>query len=111
MLRKHRCGLMDSLHESQGRVDYLDFLVWKMDKELLKITKKKERHYKMENIVKLELTKEWDKTFPKSEKVSHRKVTFPNRYGITLAADLYEPKGAEKKLAAIAVCGPFGAVK
>ena len=65
----------------------------------------------MENIVKLELTKEWDKTFPKSEKVSHRKVTFPNRYGITLAADLYEPKGVEKKLAAIAVCGPFGAVK
>ena len=65
----------------------------------------------MENTVKLELTKEWDKTFPKSEKVNHRKVTFPNRYGITLAADLYEPKGAEKKLAAIAVCGPFGAVK
>ena len=44
----------------------------------------------MENIAKLELTKEWDKTFPKSEKVNHRKVTFPNRYGITLAADLYE---------------------
>ncbi len=49
----------------------------------------------MENTVKLELTKEWDKTFPKSEKVNHRKVTFPNRYRITLAADLYEPKGAE----------------
>ena len=65
----------------------------------------------MENTVKLELTKEWDKTFPKSEKVSHRKVTFPNRYGITLAADLYEPKGVEGKLAGIAVCGPFGAVK
>ena len=65
----------------------------------------------MENTVKLELTKEWDKTFPKSEKVNHRKVTFPNRYGITLAADLYEPKGVEGKLAAIAVCGPFGAVK
>ncbi len=65
----------------------------------------------MENIIKLELTKEWDKTFPKSEKVNHRKVTFPNRYGITLAADLYAPKGAEGKLAAIAVCGPFGAVK
>ena len=65
----------------------------------------------MENTVKLELTKEWDKTFPKSEKVNHRKVTFSNRYGITMAADLYEPKGAEKKLAAIAVCGPFGAVK
>ncbi len=65
----------------------------------------------MENTIKLELTKEWDKTFPKSEKVDHRKVTFPNRYGITLAADLYEPKGVGGKLAAIAVCGPFGAVK
>ncbi len=65
----------------------------------------------MANAVQLELTKEWDKTFPKSEKVNHQKVTFPNRYGITLAADLYEPKGAEKMLAAIAVCGPFGAVK
>ena len=65
----------------------------------------------MENSVKLNLVKEWDKTFPKSEKVDHRKVTFINRYGITLAADLYEPKGTEGKLAAIAVCGPFGAVK
>lgn len=63
----------------------------------------------MENL-KLEM--EWDKTFPKSERVSHRKVTFHNRYGITLAADLYEPKeAASPKLAAIAVCGPFGAVK
>lgn len=60
---------------------------------------------------KLTLTREWDKTFPKSERVEHRKVTFHNRYGITLAADLYTPKGAEGKLAAIAVCGPFGAVK
>ena len=57
------------------------------------------------------LTQEWDKTFPKSEKVNHRKITFHNRYGITLAADLYAPKGAAGKLAAIAVCGPFGAVK
>lgn len=65
----------------------------------------------MAETMKLELTKEWDKTFPKSEKVNHRKVTFHNRYGITLAADLYEPKKAEGKLAAIAVCGPFGAVK
>lgn len=62
----------------------------------------------MENL-KLEM--EWDKTFPKSEKVNHRKMTFHNRYGITLAADLYEPKTASGKLAAIAVCGPFGAVK
>ena len=60
---------------------------------------------------KLNLTQEWDKTFPKSDKVDHRKVTFHNRYGITLAADLYQPKGASRKLAAIAVCGPFGAVK
>ena len=65
----------------------------------------------MAEIMKLELTQEWDKTFPKSGKVNHRKVTFHNRYGITLAADLYEPKGAEGKLPAIAVCGPFGAVK
>lgn len=60
---------------------------------------------------KLILTEEWDKTFPKSENVSHRKVTFHNRYGITLAADLYEPKNADGKLPAIAICGPFGAVK
>ena len=60
---------------------------------------------------KLNLTQEWDKTFPKSDKVDHRKVTFHNRYGVTLAADLYQPKGADGKLAAIAVCGPFGAVK
>ncbi|MCD7811321.1 MAG: alpha/beta hydrolase [Ruminococcus sp.] len=59
----------------------------------------------------LNLTNEWDKTFPKSEKVNHRKVTFHNRYGITLAADLYEPKNTVGRLAAIAVCGPFGAVK
>lgn len=59
----------------------------------------------------LTLTNEWDKTFPESEKVNHRKVTFHNRYGITLAADLYEPKNAQGKLSAVAVCGPFGAVK
>lgn len=59
----------------------------------------------------LRLTSEWDKTFPKSDKVNHRKVTFPNRYGITLAADLYVPEGARTPLPAIAVCGPFGAVK
>ncbi len=59
----------------------------------------------------LHLTQEWDKTFPQSDKVDHRKVTFHNRYGITLAADLYQPKGADGKLPAIAVCGPFGAVK
>lgn len=56
-------------------------------------------------------TMEWDKTFPKSDLVEHRKITFSNRYGITLAADLYQPKTAKGKLAAIAVSGPFGAVK
>ena len=60
---------------------------------------------------KLTLTTEWDKTFQKSDTVNHRKITFHNRYGITLAADLYEPKNASGKLPAIAVCGPFGAVK
>lgn len=59
----------------------------------------------------LNLTQEWDKTFPFSDKVDHCKVTFHNRYGIQLAADQYKPKGAQGKLAAIAVCGPFGAVK
>ena len=59
----------------------------------------------------LNLTMEWDKTFPKSDKVEHSKVTFRNRYGITLAADRYVPKKAAGKLPAIAVCGPFGAVK
>lgn len=59
----------------------------------------------------LNLTMEWDKTFPRSSKVDHRKATFHNRYGITLAADLYTPKGATGKLPAIAVSGPFGAVK
>ena len=62
-------------------------------------------------MAQLHLTEEWDKVFPKSEKVTHRKVTFHNRYGITLAADLYEPIHADGKLPAIAVCGPFGAVK
>ena len=59
----------------------------------------------------LDLTEEWDKVFPKSEKVDHKKVTFVNRYGITLASDMYTPKDAEGKLPAIAVCGPFGAIK
>ena len=64
-----------------------------------------------QNMEKLELTSEWDKVFPQSDKVNHSKVTFHNRYGITLAADLYVPKQATGKLAAIAVSGPFGAVK
>ena len=59
----------------------------------------------------LKLTQEWDKVFPLSEKVNHRKVTFETQYGLTLAADLYEPKDAKGKLPAIAVSGPFGATK
>ncbi len=59
----------------------------------------------------LTLTRDWDKVFPKSDRVNHKKVTFVNRYGITLAADMYIPKNAEGKLPAIAVSGPFGAVK
>ena len=59
----------------------------------------------------LKMVSEWDKTFPKSEKVEHKKITFVNRYGITLAADMYTPKNVEGKLPAIAVSGPFGAVK
>jgi fermentation-respiration switch protein FrsA (DUF1100 family) len=62
-------------------------------------------------MTELKLTQEWDKVFPKSDKVDHRKVTFHNRYGITLAADLYTPRGARGKLPAVAVSGPFGAVK
>jgi len=63
------------------------------------------------NMDTLNLTQEWDKTFPKSDKVEHTKVTFHNRYGIPLAADLYKPKNAQGRLAAIAVSGPYGAVK
>ena len=62
-------------------------------------------------VEQLTLTQEWDKVFPKSDKVDHKKVTFVNRYGITLAADMYTPKGAKDKLPAIAISGPFGAVK
>jgi fermentation-respiration switch protein FrsA (DUF1100 family) len=60
---------------------------------------------------KLNLTQEWDKVFPLSDKVNHRKVTFETQYGLTLAADLYTPKDANGKISAIAVSGPFGAVK
>ncbi|MBQ8451927.1 MAG: alpha/beta hydrolase [Clostridia bacterium] len=60
---------------------------------------------------KLQITENWDKVFPKSEKVNHKKVTFKNHFGITLVADMYIPKNTKGKLAAIAVCGPYGAVK
>ena len=64
-----------------------------------------------ENMATLNLTREWDKTFPLSDKVNHDKATFTNRFGITLAADIYIPKNAAGKLPAVAVSGPFGAVK
>lgn len=63
------------------------------------------------NMENLELTNNWDKVFPQSDKINHSKVTFKNRYGITLAADIYIPKNNKEKLPAIAVSGPFGAVK
>lgn len=66
---------------------------------------------KSTNMEALELTREWDKTFPQSDRVEHSKITFHNRYGITLAADLYKPKNVRGTLAAVAVCGPYGAVK
>ncbi len=59
----------------------------------------------------LNITQKWDKVFPKSDEVDHRKITFHNRYGITLVADLFKPKDSDDKMPAIAVCGPFGAVK
>jgi len=68
--------------------------------------------FKPSNVKAQTMSEEWDKTFPRSEKVDHRKVTFKNRYGITLAGDLYLPKDrADRRLAALAVGGPFGAVK
>ena len=59
----------------------------------------------------MEITESWDKVFPKSDKVNHSKITFVNRYGITLVADLYQPINASGRMPAIAVSGPFGAVK
>ena len=64
-----------------------------------------------ENMTKLNLVQEWDKVFPLSDKVNHSKVTFETQYGLTLAADMYTPKDGQAKMPAIAVSGPFGAVK
>ena len=75
-------------------------------------TQKDETNKNNENMnTTLQLTQEWDKVFPQSDKVDHKKVTFKNRYGIELAADMYTPKDAKGKLPALAVSGPFGAVK
>ena len=71
----------------------------------------KEKEIKSIDMDTLNLTQEWDKTFPQSEKVEHTKIIFHNRYGITLAADLYKPKNAQGTLPGIAVSGPYGAVK
>ena len=71
----------------------------------------KEKEIKSIDMDTLNLTQEWDKTFPQSDRVEHSKVTFHNRYGITLAADLYKPKNGREPLAAVAVSGPYGAVK
>ena len=70
-----------------------------------------QKNEKTMNTEELQLTQEWDKVFPQSDKVSHSKITFHNRYGITLVADLYVPKNATKPMPALAVSGPFGAVK
>jgi len=86
-----------------------------MGSTLIVCNAKNNHQNKEEMNTKLELTKDWDKTFPKSEKVDHKKVTFHNRYGIELAADMYVPNAEaseiEGKLPAIAVSGPFGACK
>jgi len=74
-------------------------------------TQKSSNDQNKNDMTTLELTQEWDKVFPLSEKVNHRKVTFETQYGLTLAADLYTPKNVDGKLAAIAVSGPFGACK
>lgn len=71
----------------------------------------KEKEIRSTDMDTLELTQEWDKTFPQSDKVEHSKIIFHNRYGITLAADLYKPKNAQGTLPGIAVSGPYGAVK
>ena len=78
---------------------------------LLTACTNKEQTKTEENMTTLNLVQEWDKVFPLSEKVNHQKVTFETQYGLTLAADLYTPKDAEGKLAALAVSGPFGATK
>ncbi len=78
---------------------------------LMGCTQKRDNNQNKEDMTTLELTQEWDKVFPLSEKVNHQKVTFQTQYGLTLAADLYTPKDAKGKLAAIAVSGPFGASK
>lgn len=91
-------------------VTYMDAETTSSEK-IFKTTNNMNTNMALAPMEQLGLTQEWDKVFPKSDKVDHRKVTFVNRYGITLAADMYIPKGILGKLPAIAVSGPFGAVK
>lgn len=86
-------------------------LLWMTTIETINAGTEKKQSNNNRNMEQLELTAVWDKTFPKSDKVNHSKIVFVNRYGITLAADMYVPKNATGKLPAIAVSGPFGAVK
>lgn len=86
-------------------------LLWMTTIETINAVTEKKQSNNNRNMEQLELTAVWDKTFPKSDKVNHSKIVFVNRYGITLAADMYVPKNATGKLPAIAVSGPFGAVK
>lgn len=103
ILSQHRISLLDMVRCGQKQIDCLDYLIYQINENNLQEELQMNEH--------LNLVQDWDKTFPKSEKVNHCKITFRNRYGITLAADLYEPKNVQGRLPAIAVCGPFGAVK
>ena len=100
-----------------GRIACLDYLVYQMesrhpgsDKEPIRTIHPLGKGGTTMN-ESLTLSQEWDETVPKSDQVDHCKITFHNRYGIPLAGDLYRPKEGSGRLAAIAVCGPFGAVK
>lgn len=90
---------------------FLGVMATIMSAMALPVKAKSKKPYNMMKTENLSLVQEWDKTFPQSEKVNHSKVTFRNRYGITLAADVYIPKNVSGQLPAIAVSGPFGAVK
>lgn len=117
LLAQHRRTLLQHCHEAERRIACLDYLVYQMesrhsgsDKEPIRTIHPLGKGGTTMN-EPLTLSQEWDKTFPKSDQVDHCKITFHNRYGIPLAGDLYRPKKGSGRLAAIAVCGPFGAVK
>ena len=117
LLAQHRRTLLQHCHETERRIACLDYLVYQMesrhpgsDKEPIRTIHPLGKGGTTMH-ESLTLSQEWDKTFPKSDQVDHCKITFHNRYGIPLAGDLYRPKEGSGRLAAIAVCGPFGAVK